>query len=87
MGQDWIDYLPSTERKTVKRRRNLQRWMTRARQRSVLIRCFVSIYLLWCFVLLLNGMFFAFSMSLLLLLGLPLIGWLAWWLVWKEYHN
>ena len=59
----------------------------RVRHRSVLIKCCVSIYLLWCFVLLLNGMLFAFGMSLLLVLGLPLIGWLAWWLVWHEYHN
>ena len=87
MASDWIDYVPSTERRTIKRRRSRQRWITRVRQRSVLIRCCVSIYLIWCFLLLLNGMFFAFSMSLLLVVGLPLIGWLAWWLVWQEYHN
>ena len=87
MASDWIDYVPSTERRTIQRRRSRQRWMTRLRQRSVLIRCCVSIYLIWCFVLVLNGIFFAFSMALLMLVGMPLIGWLAWWLVWKEYHN
>jgi len=87
MVPDWIDYVPATERHIVKRRRSLRRWSTRLRQSSVLIRCCVSVYLIWCFLLLLNGMFFAFSMSLLLVVGLLLIGWLAWWLVWKEYHN
>ena len=87
MASDWIDYVPSTERRTIQRRRSRQRWIMRLRQRSVLIRCCVSIYLIWCFLLLLNGMFFAFSMSLLMVVGLPLIAWLAWWLVWKEYHN
>ena len=87
MASDWIDYVPSSERNTIKRRRSRQRWITRVRQRSVLIKCCVSIYLIWCFLLLLNGMLFAFSMSLLLVVGLPLIGWLAWWLVWHEYHN
>ena len=87
MASDWIDYVPSTERRTIQRRRSRQRLMTRLRQRSVLIRCCVSIYLIWCFVLVLNGIFFAFSMALLMLVGMPLIGWLAWWLVWKEYHN
>ena len=87
MASDWIDYVSPTERRLVQRRRIRQRWIMRLRQRSVLIRCCVSVYLIWCFLLLLNGMFFAFSMSLLMVVGLPLIGWLAWWLVWKEYHN
>ena len=87
MASDWIDYVSPAERRIVQRSRTRQRWITRLRQRSVLIRCCVGIYLIWCFLLLLNGMFFAFSMSLLMVVGLPLIGWLAWWLVWKEYHN
>jgi hypothetical protein len=37
--------------------------------------------------LLLNGMLFVFSLSLLIVVVLPLIAWLAWWLVWQEYHS
>ena len=87
MAYDWIDYLPPGERRIVQRRRQRQRWITRMRQRSVLIGCCVGVYLIWCLLLLLNGLMFVFSLSLLVLLGLPLIACLAWWLVWKEYHN
>ena len=87
MAHDWIDYLPPGERQAVQRRRQRQRWITRMRQRSVLIGCCLSIYLIWCLLLLLNGLVFMFSLSLLIVVGLPLIAWLAWWLVWKEYHN
>ena len=87
MAPDWIDYVSLTERRAIQRRRSRQRWMTRLRQRSVLIGCCVGVYLIWCVSLLFSGIHFAFSMSLLMLVGLPLIGWLAWWLVWKEYHN
>ena len=87
MTPDWIDYLPPGERRIVQRRRQRQRWITRMRQRSVLIGCCVGIYLIWCLLLLLNGLVFVFSLSLLVVVGLSLIAWLAWWLVWKEYHS
>ena len=87
MTPDWIDYLPPGERRIVERRRQRQRWITRMRQRSVLIGSCVGVYLIWCLLLLLNGLVFVFSLSRLGLGGLPLIAWLAWWLVWKEYHS
>ena len=85
MVHDWIDYLPPAERRIVQRRRQRQRWITRMRQRSVLIGCCIGAYLIWCLLLLLNGLMFVFSF--VVNCGrVALIAWLAWWL-WKEYHN
>ena len=87
MPGDWSDYLPDRERRRVERRRERQRWRTRLRERRVLISLCIGVYLLWCVALLLRGMLFAFSLSLLPILVLPPLGYLAWWLVWKEFNQ
>lgn len=87
MPGDWSDYLPQHERKQIERRRQRQRWLTALKQRRVLISLCVGVYLLWCLVLLLRGLWFAFSLSVLPIVCMPPLGYLAWWLVWKEFHE
>lgn len=87
MSADWSHYLPPGERRRRDRRRRLQRWLTALRQRrSVIVAC-VAVYLCWCMALLVGQMWFAFSLALLPLLFLPPLGYLAWWLVWKEFNE
>ena len=87
MPRDWIDYLPENDRQQVTSRRRRQRLVTRLRQRRVLVGVCLGFYGLWCLILLIRGLTFAFTLSLLLLLFTPLIGYLAWWLVWKEFNS
>ena len=87
MASDWIEYVPPTERRATERRRTIQRRIFRLRKRSVLSSLCVSAYLALSFLLLFNGIHFAFGMSLLMVVGVPVIAWSAWWLVWKEYHS
>lgn len=87
MPGDWSQYIPLQERPRVERQRQRRRWLLRLRQRRALINLCVGIYLLWCGALLLRGMLFAFSLSLLPILVLPPLGYLAWWLVWKEFNQ
>lgn len=87
MPGDWSEYIPQSERERIERRRRRQRWLTTLRERRVLIGLCVGVYLLWCLVLLLRGMVFAFSLSVLPIVSLPPLGYLAWWLVWKEFNQ
>jgi hypothetical protein len=36
---------------------------------------------------LIQGKGFAFALSLIPLISMPAIAWLAWWLVYKEFHD
>ena len=87
MARDWADYLPPEQRQRRERRRRLQRRLQILRQRRVQIGLCVGVYGVWCLVLLGRGMWFAFSLSILPLLVLPPLAYLAWWLVWKEFHE
>ena len=87
MPGDWSEYVPEQERREIERRRRFRRVLTKLRERRMLISLCVGIYLLWCVALLLRGMVFAFSLSLLPILVLPPLGYLAWWLVWKEFNQ
>lgn len=87
MARDWADYLPPEQRQRRERRRLLRRRLQLLRERRVQIGVCVGIYLVWCLALLLRGLWFAFSLSVLPVLVLPLLAYLAWWLVWKEFHE
>ena len=87
MSPDWADYLPPEQRRRRERQRLLRRILMQLRQRRVLVGSCVGIYLLWCLALLAGGMLFAFSLALLPILLLPPLGYLAWWLVWKEFNQ
>jgi hypothetical protein len=87
MGRDWADYLPPEQRRQRERRRQMQRWVTTLRERRVLIGICLGIYLSWCLGLLVARMWLAFSLSLLPVLFMPPLAYLAWWLVWKEFNE
>ena len=87
MTPDWADYLPPEQRGRRQRQRRQQRLLTLLRQRRVLVGSCVGAYLIWCLALLAGGMVFAFSLALLPILFLPPLGYLAWWLVWKEFNQ
>lgn len=87
MTRDWADYLPPEQRRRRLRQRRVQRLFTQLRQRRVLAALCLSAYLLWCLALLSGGMLFPFSLALLPVFCLPPLGYLAWWLVWKEFHQ
>ena len=82
------NYLPP-ERRTARHRRDLQRqrllsWLRGRRQRIGLI---TTVYLLiWCLPLL-WGQALITASALLPLLLVPPVGWLVYWLMWKEFHG
>ena len=81
-------YLPP-ERRKARHRQALQRkrllsWFRGHRQRIGLI---TTLYLLiWCLPLLLGQVLITAS-ALLPLLLVPPVGWLVYWLMWKEFHG
>lgn len=87
MPRDWIEYLPEEEsRKRQAQRRRLRRFQF-LRKRGFWICLCIAVYALWCLSLLAKGNILAFSLSLIPLFSMPAIGWLAWWLVYKEFHK
>lgn len=87
MPKDWADYLPPEQRRRRERQRQLGRWLTALRERRVLFGICMGVYLCWSLALLVSGQWFAFSLSILPLLLLPPLAYLAWWLVWKEFNE
>ena len=87
MPRDWADYLPPDQQRKGRRRRQRQRWLTALHRPKVRIAVCVLIYTLWSLALLLGGMVFPFALALLPLLALPPLGYLAWWLVWREFNR
>jgi hypothetical protein len=87
MARDWIDYLPEPQR----RKRQAQRRWLRSRQvlhqRRFWLWCCGGAYGVWCLGLLAKGNVLAFGLALIPLISMPALGWLAWWLVYKEFHN
>ena len=87
MPQDWIEYLPKEEsRKRQLQRRRLRRLQV-FRRRGFWIGICVAVYALWCLSMLATGDTLAFSFALIPLVTMPAIAWLAWWLVFKEFHK
>ena len=87
MAKDWAEYLPQEQRLQRDATRRRSRLLARLGQRKSVISLCVGAYGVWCLVLLLQGLVFAFVLSLLLILFLPAIGYLAWWLIWKEFND
>ena len=81
-------YLPPDQR-TPRHRRCLQRqrlwaWMQERRQR---IRLVLTLYLVLWMLPLLWGQVLISLFAVLPLLLVPPVGWLVYWLVWKEFHG
>jgi len=85
--RDWIDYLPKEQRKQRASERKRLRRLQILRLRSTWLWASLGVYSVWCLSLLIQGKTFTFALSLIPLISLPAIGWLAWWLVYKEFHD
>jgi hypothetical protein len=87
MARDWADYLPAHEQRRRRRERQRRRFLQTLQRPRVRIGLCLLIYGLWTLALLVGGMGFPFALALLPLLALPPVGYLAWWLVWREFHH
>lgn len=81
-------YLPADQR-TPGHRRRLQRqrlwaWMQNRRQRISLL---LTLYVVLWMLPLLWGQVLISLFALLPLLLVPPLGWLVYWLVWKDFHG
>ena len=86
-NRDWINYLPEDQRKQRASERKRLRRLQILRQRRTWLWTCLGIYLVWCLSLLIQGKDFPFALALIPLISMPAIGWLAWWLVYKEFHD
>lgn len=87
MANDWLHYLPEERRRAVSRNRRRLRRLQILRRRSFWQGLCLLIYGTWCVVLIARGNTLTFGFALVPLLSMPAIGWLAWWLVYKEFHD
>ena len=87
MTRDWIEYLPKDERPKREAQRRLLRRLQLLRKRRFWIWTCVATYGIWCLWLLAEGNTMAFGLALIPLISMPAIGWLTWWLVYKEFHE
>lgn len=84
---NWINYLPEEQRKQrLHERKRLRQLQFFRERRTWLSVCFIF-YSAWCLSLLIQGKVFAFILTLIPLISMPAIAWLAWWLVYKEFHD
>lgn len=84
---DWSAYVPPGRRRGLRLKRAWHRlWSGLATQR-VLITLMVLIYLAICLGLILWGGLSLGVLALLPLLLGPPVGYLAYWLVWREFHE
>lgn len=83
----WIDHVPAGQRR---RRLWAIRWsrlLTRLRtRRSFLIMC-VSSYVIWCLYLLANGRTLEFWLAIISFVSVPLLAYIIYWLMWKDFHE
>jgi hypothetical protein len=87
VARDWLDYLPPEARRERKALRRRLQILQNLRKRSLWVVVCIAIYAIWCLGLLLSGNSFAFMLALIPLMTIPSLGWLAWWLMYKEFHD
>mgnify|MGYP006292495753 CR=1 FL=1 len=84
----WWHHLPPERRNRTEHTRLLWRrvrsWLRLRRQRLLLT---ISFYLVLCMLPMLFGLPFLGVVALMPLLLIPPIGFLLYWLVWKDYHH
>jgi hypothetical protein len=84
---DWSDFVPEQERTTRRRRRQRAQLNAMLRDRKALIRICLGTYLSLCLALLLTGQLLLTAYALLPVLLTPPLGYMMYWLVWKEFHE
>jgi hypothetical protein len=87
MPGDWSQYIPEQQRREALQLRRRLRRRALMKQRRFWVQLCLTLYAIWCLKLIVSGEGFVFSLSLVPLLTLPAVGWLAWWLVYKEFNN
>ena len=83
----WIAYLPEAQRNRAARQRrwlHLRAWLGVPRHQ---IQLLLGGYLLLCLLPLALGLITLTAFALLPLLLVPPVGYLIYWLVWKEFHH
>lgn len=84
----WWHHLPVERRNRREHARLLaRRWSAWLVQRRQLIALAVSFYLILCALPLLMGLPALAGVALLPLILVPPVGFLVYWLVWKEFHH
>ena len=87
MPKDWADYIPEQQRQQAEQLRRRLRRRALLLERRFWVRLCLGVYAVWCLILIASGNGFTFGLALVPALSLPAIGWLAWWLVYKEFHH
>ncbi|MCP9817234.1 hypothetical protein KBY76_11265 [Synechococcus sp. GreenBA-s] len=83
----WWTYVPPSARASRLQASQRQRWQQRLGQRRSRIAILVGIYAILCAVPLLAGLQSLALLAVLPLLLLPALGYLVYWLTWKEFHH
>jgi hypothetical protein len=84
---DWSAYMPPGRRRSLLLKRACRRFLSSLASQRVLITLMVLIYLAICLGLILWGGLSLGVLALLPLLLGPPVGYLAYWLVWREFHE
>jgi len=84
---DWSDFVPAAERQARRRLYRRAQVYALLRNRIVLIRLCLGVYLGLCLGLLLTGQLLLTGYALLPVLLTPPLGYMMYWLVWKEFHE
>ncbi len=84
---DWSAFVPPGQRFRVLCHRAVQRLRQTLTSRAVLLGAILLLYLAFCLGLLLWGPLRVSLLAFLPLLLGPPVGYLAYWLVWQEFHK
>jgi hypothetical protein len=87
MPKDWAEYIPEKQRREAEQLRRRLRRKAKLMERRFWVRLCLVVYSVWCLILIASGNAFTFGLALVPALTLPAIGWLAYWLVYKEFHH
>ena len=83
----WLAYVPAPQRRAAQRQRKwlqLRAWLGVRRHQ---IQLLLVSYLLLCLLPLSLGLVTLTGFALLPLMLVPPVGYLIYWLVWKEFHH
>lgn len=83
----WWNYVPQSARAGRLQAAQRHRWQQRLGQRRSQISILVGIYAILCAMPLLAGLKSLALLAVLPLLLLPALGYLVYWLTWKEFHH
>jgi hypothetical protein len=83
----WWNYVPKSARAGRLNSARKRRWQQRFQKRPVRIAILVGLYAALCTFPLLMGVQSLAMLAVLPLLLLPALGYLVYWLTWKEFHH